>query len=315
MSFLVFLEKSKKGLFYSDGKRIYFPDRKFVSATRGLAKVDITNDKDKYAFVCGEMMQSLPINDDDLAKFCVENEILDISLLSREDSEYEYAVLRSKTGLVYFVYQNEDGIQIAFEFDGTSTESMYQRKFFNGLNWRFTPASSSVVSKIMFSRSECVTRDEVMELLVNTYYENAMHTGEDTYTVYADRLVDIRGTYYVKLKGIFRRVVNIPIDKTWSKYTVTADEVRDFMIKNNISLSGMGSPTVTRYIRAFDTSFDITCFSSSAFKMKYLGMGAYVDKIKHDAEMMESARKQYGKYCGAKQISELQKLMPRRYLF
>lgn len=315
MGFLAFFEENEKGLFYSDGKRIYFPDRKFMSATRGLARVDITNDKEKYAFVCGEMVKSLSINDEVLVKFCIEKNILDISLLNRKDSECEYAILRSDTGFIYFVYQDEEGLKVAFEFDGTSVESAYQRRFFNGLDWRFCPASSSVISKILFLRSERVTHDEVMELLVNTYYENVMHTGEDTYTVYTDRLINIRGTYYVKSKDSFQRVVNIPIDKTWSKYTVTVDEVRDFMIKNNISLSGMSSPTVTRYIHAFDTNFDITCFSSSAFKMKYLGMDVYADKVKQDAEMMESARKQYGKYCGAKQISELQKLMPRKYLF
>lgn len=51
------LEKGERGLFYSDGNRIYFPDWRWKDAKVGLfTDMKITKDKDSYAFITGKMV-------------------------------------------------------------------------------------------------------------------------------------------------------------------------------------------------------------------------------------------------------------------
>lgn len=58
------LKKGERGLFFSDGKRIYFPDRCWEDAKAGyFSDMKITKDKDTYAFITGKMIDDVFIKE------------------------------------------------------------------------------------------------------------------------------------------------------------------------------------------------------------------------------------------------------------
>lgn len=61
------IQRGDRGLFISNGNKLLFPDKSWTAAGVGFAKnIEIVKDKGTYAFVRGEMLETLPIGVDDM---------------------------------------------------------------------------------------------------------------------------------------------------------------------------------------------------------------------------------------------------------
>ena len=320
--FFVFFTKGEKGLYFSNGRKMFFPDRDFKDAREGLAEVHINVGKDKgtYAFVSGKMIDNTPINMSELEAYCLDNNICDVHrliLLESEDtSDVLYACIRHGACDMTMLYQSEDGLKVCFELQqrGDTEKYLFKNVQRAVANWKSYSDESEFLKLLACRNAEEVTKDEVMELLVRINYVGF----DNTTCVYDNKYIAIIGFgAYIKSKGKMVAMSSDIISKVkqTKSFMISAQEVKDFMYDHNISrYHGRNDIVVDLPVKAFDENFNVKVFNSSVFKMLYLN-GVFNNMVLESAEEIKKARMHYGRHCTTqRQIDELRKLSPKNYL-
>lgn len=316
--FFVFFSKGEKGLYFSNGKKMFFPDRGFKDAKVGLAEVyvGIGKDKGNYAFVSGKMIEELPINMSELETYCLGKEIHRLFFMNSENEEPIYAFLSLKDGGVILLHQSKNGLEVCFETHDDNNEEMYLAKNLRLAldDWVNTVSGSDLLHKLVCMNAQEVSHDDVLERLIGYGYTWSITNA----TVYDNKYVFLSdGNILIKVKDDFISAdseVILELRKEKS-FEVNDKEVKDFMLSNNIAIGyDHSSVTFKKSIRAFDEVFEVEVFNNKCFRMSHLDTSFKGDVIK-SAEHINGVRKQYGKVCKTQQqIAELQKLSPKNYL-
>ena len=167
--FLAFFSRGKKGLYFSDGRKLYFPDKDFKDVTKGLAEVyvDIGKDKGNYAFVKGNMIEPEYIDMKVLANFLAEKNITGkITLLCDDIRRPLYVFAMTKEGHI-LVRQLDGKIEICFESDNSCIEDIYFSNSFRDIINRWDYAVTKYVEDIedvMVVKAKELSKEDVLVL-------------------------------------------------------------------------------------------------------------------------------------------------------
>lgn len=124
----IILQNGEKGLYYSDGEKIYFPDRQWVSAKPGIAtNVHVTIDKSTYAFIVGEMIETGSILDAYIEDLDVKIDIERSNVIDFFNNEllvniYDEFVRIHPDDFAYMVYTFPQSLEIFANINGKLTK-------------------------------------------------------------------------------------------------------------------------------------------------------------------------------------------------
>lgn len=326
--YLVLIE-GEKGLFASDGRKPYFPHRTFSSATVGIvSKVAVEYDKGNYAFISGSMVETLPIEQDDILSFVNERNlqsyVTQINHGVLRDSNVQLCVIYCEDELktTYILFKTSKGLQILTELNSDSEK--FLRYNYNNVVSHLRDADtgriiggtnlSDMVLTIRLRGAENITTEQAFILCVNNYWQ----FGDNDAEVYDDRYVKTHDKLYYFINGELRSIsaysciAKAVIDLSTFKYKITEKEVTDYMVENNIGYgSGFDGHILERHISVFNEDICVKLFNSRHFKMEFLKEESAVNTVQESVKELESFRKKIGKQCSKSMISELQKLSLR----
>lgn len=310
------LMKGSKGLYLSDGKKLYFPDRSFTDAEMGFVRnAKVVKDKGTYAFITGEMVRNVPMTD---------STICDIMVEYGEDA---YAFFQGKllgTDVVV-KYSKGSGEKPLVFIDG---ERFCRLEFVDEQYWvreNFCSLDKSLGTVISWLKdsNKCST-DELFLALVKLYAENSWV--EDSVSIFDGKVINLLGSntfYKCSAMGKNMQRVTAYSDKTRDEIIdyclgcgeticVSRQDVCDWAKEHCIAFVNWGgykNGTVR-----FDSWFNGNKVGVVMFGGEYLTLENfrenYTREVVHKSvETFESTLKRFGKMCTSRTIPELSKVM------
>lgn len=336
------LVQGEKGLYYTDGVRIYFPDRKWTEAKLGFfTDLHITIEKDKYSFISGKMIETLPLSSETF----FENKPFKLS------SQYFYKLLGDTMVIIekdcngnWSAYVNtRNGIQEVFYTEDYVLGYMhmykehYRRNCFTDVLFK-DRQSIDITSQIRswYANNCKLTEDKFMEACIRLisrpefWYRDIINFRlyDDSFIVvnYIVNHSMLRDKEKSQLVFVYSNscgldeVNNVDVEAL-GKVTkiLTKDEVDDFCVKNHICVgyghdTDFNSNVVEHTFSGFNTEVTVYAWEGSKFTTSMLNDKDTIDTIEASFSRLQAMVKRIGKCCSGKMIQELQKFNPRPWL-
>lgn len=335
------LVQGEKGLYYTDGVRIYFPDRKWTEAKLGFfTDLHVTIEKDKYSFISGKMIETLPLS----AETFFEAQPFKLSstyfykllgdtmmIIEKDCNGYWSAYVNTKNGIQQ-VFHTEDYVlgykrmykehyrrncftDVLFKDKQTVDTTAYIKTWYADNckldEDRFMEACIRLCSRADFLGRK-VTDFKLYDntFIVVTYTVSYTYSKDETYTmifVYDnnDKLHDIRDVDVKTLGKVERKL--------------TKDEVDNFCVEKHICL-GYGHDTdisenlVMKVFSGLGAEVTIYAWCGDKFKMDFLSDENLIKVIDDDFAKLQATVKRVGKSCTGRLVNELQKFNVRPWL-
>ena len=321
----IVLAKNEKGLYSSDGARVYFPDRK-SKVVAGFVEAEISNDKETYAFVSCKQITTSPIIE---ALIAGKVDINDIKSAYEQDGSQFWQ--DSKEDI--FAYVDGEVIDVICSTTSNAPEILewdeakrrcrnvvrLGRDFIRSLNLIPLVKISTAYSKYLVENAaEFPSRNRAMELIVNNLYSKPK-----SIEILANRAILLdRGClgseFYVydAEKDALTRVMSYNVDSAEFASEDVTDKVLE-MIKNcRITLRSYCSEDamiVTKVITCFGNAFTAKFIASGNFTYElYQANKAELDENEKE---LQAFKKSVGKYCTARNLTELTKLSLEQYQY
>ena len=325
MNFL--LVEGEKGLYYTDGHKFYFPDRRWKGAREGFAtNLQVTVDKGNYAFITGEMIEPAQFDvSDSIAKsfkffissnssnkFINSESISDTIMVGQWNG---YTILRLSE--IYYIKTKEGVVP----FISCNSYSQH-RDLFSKLNLKSFNLAEFILSNDLFKVSDndvldiCINIQAVtgfyykeiskeISIYNNSLFEAITEVGYRRYYIFdmeSDTLVQLMGI------NISNLVENIKLDKNYFSW----DFISKYCMNNFILLKGNLSlePVVTAYVDVFNTVLEVKCFNGKVFKSAI--RDKYIDEVTKSWNEFKKNRVKLSSVLSKKQLqaylSDLAKL-------
>lgn len=335
------LVQGEKGFYYTDGVKIYFPDRRWKDAKLGFfTDLHVTVEKDKYSFISGKMIETLPLP----SKTFFEAQPFKLSssyfykllgntmvILEKDCNGYWSAYVNTSNG-IQEVFHTEDYI---LGFDRMSKEH-YRRNCFTDVLFNDRQPLDVTTQVKSWYANNCKLSDEMfMEACVRLISSpKFLDTDIIDFKLYNDsfivftRIAQYFGGISKKVQFIYvysnncdlEEVNNVDV-KTLGKVTktLTKDTVEDYCVKNHICV-GYGHDTdfnnnvVEKTFSGFNTKVTVYAWEGDKFTTSMLNDKDTVDIIEASFSRLQATVKSIGKYCSSRNIQELEKFNTRKWL-
>lgn len=314
------LLRGSRGLFLSDGNKIYFPDRSFSDADEGFVKnIKVVKDKGTYAFITGEMVRDVAMSDDEIHGIVKEwGGVNDLGF-------YQGRVLGTDVVMKYIKTSDERVNNILVFIGGLPFCEITSSNVKYWLRERCTnvDVSRETVLSWMETGKESTT-DEAMLALCKVYSENRYN--DSVAAVFGRRIINLSNSNVFFRCDASKRYMD--------RVTAYSDKVRDSILdhlmgyshgmfveyqnvcdwakENYVAIQDWGGDkrgTVVRRFRFMDSSADLILFGG-----QYLTKEAFEDEglkeiVKNSAEKFDEWIRQCAKYCSGRNIGAISQVM------
>lgn len=307
-----FLIQNKNGLFTSDGRKVYFPDRRNkFELTVGVARCIVSKDFDKYGFLIGEMASNVGrlCNAVEAGKVNLNN-VLSLYKIG----EYEYWIEQGDDCLKrYCIFVDGKVVDLnSFNYTATTTQRYNVSDFYYNLRSQSENEVDTLRSiKVKYvdniiSNLKKVTRDTLLECIVRSLTVRF----PESIKLYNDKIVaieDFYSTSYYYCDG--KDLVSIPSISTEGMMVQDlTDEIEKIILDYNLVITSSSDALgiVRRGISCFNETVEVCLLSNKYFRFKQpQGVVDILEKSKQD---VLAFKKRVGKYVTKNNMSELQKL-------
>lgn len=247
------LVKGDRGLYISDGKKLYFPERSFKEAREGFIKdVVVVKDMGTYAFIKGEMVEGYETTDEALKRL--------VKLLYQEGVAFftgnlkgvDYVLCRSQYYDKFFI-GGKLFLELprrVFEYSNVSRDMHY-------VNSKFV---NEVIMEKWLERDSVSSTDSVYFFLTRILAEFSTFPTKEPITVIGDRIAvyrsrnavfrlsqgkdsfNIKRLYFHCSKEDIDEIVN-NLSETYSLKDYSYESIVDWAKKKNIALRNWGGST------------------------------------------------------------------------
>lgn len=312
------LIENDKGLYFSDGERVYFPNlhsKTGKNLTKGLVHVTAEKDMGTYSFIDGEMIQT-----DDIVELITAGKIEPVEFVN-------YTNVYTLNGANFIVktddlifYLNGEPIHLFDISEGKQTNKHYRDRC-------TTFCSRACLQALATGITDQVTK--AMFLYLNklpklpdrtVLFEKIVSKASVTYTdiLVTDTLVKIiyrSGTVTMYYNG--DNLVPIPLDAFTNKAFVSGfrsvkGEYMEFLKKYHIT-DGFYEGMITKRVTAMGETFEVSFMSNVNFSIK--NYEKYKADIEGSHAEIEAARKRLGKFITKSNLEEFSKLSVGRLQF
>lgn len=337
-NFYLLLE-GQKGLYHTNGAKMFFPDRKWTDAKAGFfTDLHETVQKDTYSFITGKMLETLPLTADvffetqpfKLTSTYFSLQIGDAEAIVEKDCHANWTVFVNTKEGVQSVYFVDDFIQGVYRMERTHYHrNCFTAELFKNKKLLDTTAQQKAWyfefcqlddDKIM---TACVRIRSMVEMLYRTYYDFKIY--DNTFIVvksqykYESSVAPSEYTFVFDGKNIIElSAVNV---KSLGKLTkvINNDELEKFIVDNHICL-GFGDRSIEYHdivyttLKALGVELTLYAWCGGDFTMDKLQDAEKVAFIEKSYEELKATTKRVGRYCSGGLINDLQKLNPRPWL-
>lgn len=333
------LVQGEKGFYYTDGVKIYFPDRRWKDAKLGFfTDLQVTVEKDRYSFISGKMIETLPLSSEtffETQPFKLSSQYFyklfgdTMVIIEKDCNGYWSAYVNTNNG-IQEVFHTEDYI---LGFDRMGKEH-YRRNCFTDVLFNDRQPLDVTTQVKSWYANNCKLSDEMFMEACIRLSSKAQFWGKNItdFKLYDDTFIVLTYTSsYLKNEKLqfvyvysnscdLDEIYNVDI-KTLGKVTkiLTKDAIEDFCIKSHICI-GIGYHTdfnrnvVENTFIGFDTEVTVYAWAGSEFTMSMLNDKDTVDIIEASFSRLQATVKSIGKYCSSKNIQELEKFNTRKWL-
>lgn len=331
------LLQGEKGLYYTDGVRIYFPDRKWTEAKLGFfTDLHVTIEKENYSFISGKMIETLPLSMETffeaqpfkLTSTYYNQLIGDTMVVVEKDVQGNWTVFANTVDGVKAVFFTDDYIT-----GYTRMEKIhYRRNCFTDVMFRHNQKVDTTAQKKAWYSSNCVLDESgimtacirirsLVEMLYRQFIDFKVY--DNTFVVvksqhkYCDEPSEFTFVYdgreIIELSDVNTKALG-KLTKT-----ISAEELEKFAVDNHICF-GYGERTeryddiVSTELKALGVELTIYGWRGSEFTMDKLQNADKVAFIEKSYSELQATVKRVGKSCTGRLVQELQKLNPRPWL-
>lgn len=332
------LVQGKKGLYFTDGVRIYFPDRKWTEAKLGFfTDLHVTIEKETYSFISGKMIETLPLS----AETFFEAQPFKLSstyfykllgdtmmIIEKDCNGYWSAYVNTKNGIQQ-VFHTEDYV-LGYE---RMYKEHYRRNCFTDVLFKDRQSIDVTSQARHWYANNCkLTEDMFMEACIRLISKSILWGRNIVdFKLYDDSFIVVNYNCLSRneksqLVCVYsnncelKEVNNVDV-KALGKVTktLTKDTVEDYCIKNHICLgyghtTDFNSNVIEKTLSGFDVEVTIYAWSGSKFTTSMLDDKDTVDIIEDSFSRLQATVKRIGKCCSGRMIQELQKFNPRPWL-
>lgn len=308
-----FILRNERGLFISDGEKIYFPDRSFKDAEVGLVRnLKVTKDKGTYAFVTGEMVRGVKFSDGEKENIIKEKCGKRVSFFETTYLDTDVLIVADDEGISSYI-------------SGGFFCKIVGKGVFASIRLDCKSINANKYSVLSWLDGEEQSYEQVMISLVNAY-ANHIYSNE-TVCVFGNRVANI------SLESSFFRVsdgfkLNLYDDAqrdelvsellSSSKSVVyTKDQVIDWARENHVIFTCFGDRFGTASIRfRFGDSFcDLKMFGGYKLTEAVLKDEALKKEVADSCENFERWIKNIGKICSGRMLDQVSKIMRELKVF
>ena len=326
-----FLVRGDRGLYYSDGKRTYFPDRSWKEAREGIfTDMEITRDKETYAFIRGTMVDLEYIS----LKEAFENTSYDRDMYYREVKfGGSNLIVKYQFSDYTFIFKSGGKVIVSNlnTMDAPKNRADYVDKFLSEIYRRGT----SVVVPLELISGELTVRTEDNTFLLSCirilHSLNRRHLlgrvdvkefrllERDLILVDNVSRYGIQEQYIFSMVGDYEPQLVVQASKFSGVKTVAVlsyKELEDYCVSHYIYVGGIFSKglTITHTLRFDNDKYDITAWNGSTYTFE-LEESSTKKAIVQSFEELKAAQKSIGKYCRTPQaIEKLRGLNPKPWL-
>lgn len=332
------LVQGDRGLYYTDGKRIYFPDRKWTEAKAGFfTDMYVSVDKGSYAFIRGRMLNTTPIDKE--AFFNFKPFELSSNYFTNSLGDTHMVVERFENGSVSIYVNTSDGLKEVVHAEDymqgyiSGTRQEYHYNQFISILLRDKEPIDVSGYVIDYYEQHCkLDKDRFLEACIRLK-SNALSRKVESIKLYDD--VFIVTDYVIEYTGVRDRyrftniyaygndlykIENLDVKKLGKVTNEISDaELEDFCVKNHICLgygniaNGAGT-LLSRDFISLGVEDTVYAWNGNKFKMNFLEDTETVAEIEESFVKLQSDIKRVGKSCTGRMINELQKLNPKPWI-
>ena len=334
------LVQGEKGLYYTDGVRIYFPDRKWTEAKLGFfTDLHVTVEKDTYSFISGKMIEALPLSAETFFEtqpfklssvYCYKLLGDTMMIIEKDCNDYWSAYINTKDGIKQ-VFHTEDYV-LGFMH---MYKEHYRRNCFTDVLFKDRQAvDTSAYIKTYYVDNCKLDKDRFMEACIRLCSRvEFWHRKVIDFKLYNDTFIvvtyngdfvynrdEIFTTMYVYDNNELHSITGVDVKTLGnSGIKLTRDEINNFCIEKHICL-GYGHDTdidenlVMRVFSGLEVEVTVYAWCGSKFKMDFLNNEDVVKVIDSSFEKLKATVKRVGKSCTGRLVNELQKFNVRPWL-
>lgn len=320
--------KGTKGLQYTDGRRMYFPDRKWQDARVGIfTDMRITVDKDTYAFFTGKMLEVEPLSIDEV--FTIEEYEADATYKSLDVDNGNVIAIScdGETGIYAKVASKVIKI---IDTDDLEVNSIGIRVKQHIADFLFTAKGVDVSSYLLKHFSEtCKLGDKKRALLACIrIMASRPHASFKDFTIFSDAFIVAKaGSEFFSTEMVYafdkddelKFIAFTPsVVKGTKTGRIDVAEVENICVNNMICLySGYAEAdklVVTNKLSALGHTSEVFAWNGNLFTWDCLENEQVVKQINDAKEQHQALLKRLGKQCSSKMITELRKLNLKAWL-
>lgn len=312
----VFLIENNRGLYTSDGTKVYFPDKmnKF-ELTRGLAKVVVSKDFGNYGFICGEMLQNVGTLEDAVKAGKVD--LSSVDYLAQLNGQ-EYWVCNSAEDTLPTWHAYVDGEVITFEFNRDSDKDIHNyESFVREVMWKSTNDVNLHVFKQRYVDLIIKDLPEITDM--NKLYEiiiRSLSSFPKSIKIYGGKVVicdygSLVGNYKYYIKEGSLVVVYSGIDTSGMSVKDVTEDIKKIILDYNLVINNYDRDIVTHKFYCFDKCIDVDFLSTHDFTFEKYEL--VKDKLMRSRQKFEEFKKCVGKMINKNNLDELQKLNISKY--
>lgn len=321
MNDYILIVKGDKGLYYSDGKKFYFPDKtSFKDATEGVAvHCHITKDSGNFVFFTGEMLNRhiVSATDADISKYLDNNMPTDYTVERVKIAGIDairFINFSTCMKLLIKLDNVEDLVEI-YMTDFTDEDRSRIMIQFGNIS-QCQDITNNFVIERMFRDAEDLTFNDIRVLQIRANASNL--EGYKCCLLDNKVLLAQYASYpsvYYKIDDKFAR-----LDLYSTKYDdfaighVKKDlsnvDLKEFMLDNCIRDSFYSKESISKEsVTVFGQQFDYLCFNSSSITSELLNPNSEeYSKVQKSFNDLDEIKRRYAKNCSRSMISELHKL-------
>ena len=308
-----------RGLYYSDGNKIYFPDRSWKDCKQGVySDMHITVDKGTYAFVTGNPVNAID-NDSDICRNAIETKFNDYNTTVFRGVIGDTPIFRALDNDAVWFIVTETGEILEFLCSANVLAGNYRN--FNSFSKDLRNESNldmntncgiSEVDYIATNADKFTSREDFLIGAVRCISNLPHYTQKSIKSVrlIGDCVFKVVGASYCFyfLNGEFRITDDDILKKYGLTFEASRDEVKQFCKDKNICIKqGYKEPTVTVDCHAFGNDYEVLLFNGGVVTKDILSDEYLQKTVSTSIAEFDKTRKAIAKRIGRDSFSELSK--------